>query len=909
MAQSLHHPMTQYPEEGKMSKLNQSRKALWSLCLSLALMAMAAIAVPVWAQQTSGSITGTVTDASGAVLPGVAVKVHNISTGLDAGTKTNGSGDYNVFGLPIGAYTVSFSKDGFKTETYSEIIVQANRTTTVPGALQPGTVTTTVTVTGTPLLNRVDTTNGYVLGSSVIEAIPLGTGSFTQLAILSPGVNADLLSGSGSNAGLGNQNIFANGQRDTSNSFTFNAVNANNLFNGKSSSSVSASRFVLNTGENFLPGGQIQTNTSVYDAIGQGLPTPPPETIEELRVNTSMFDASQGANSGAHIELTTKSGTNSIHGGAYEYHQSTGWNANQWFYNHFELPRPHMNRNVFGGYVGGPIKKDKLFYFVSYQGQRVADQLLGISLVAVPPDLTDDRSAQALANVANKDFGPCGGSGEPACITPGQITPQALALLQAKASNRTFFIPSAETNPTILANLQNNSRSDAIVQGPGSLFTADQVNGNIDYLFSAKDRLAGKYYFQRDPNTTPFANSQLLGFPQTMNAGSQTFSLDNTTAITPNLTWEQRFGFIRQKAYANQSQSIKPSDIGMNLLGLNLFPQISLKNADNVTFNGLSIGPASNFANAGMFQNNFEASSNLKWVRGRHAISTGFNFDYTQLNVINKNNDLASVTFNDFPGFLLGQLCGPNGASCGSQSPTELLNGASNRHYRTKQAGAYVQDDIRLSSTFTLDVGVRWDWDGPLVEENGLLTNFYSQNYSYNVASDTINNIGSVVAGNNPTFGTRGVSASTLTGRQWGFAPRIGFAYSPSSLNNVVIRAGFGMYYDRGEYFAELSPPAGGGISGPFGVTVEQPFVVPFFAPPNATFGVPFGTTAPPPPPSNLTGVAGLIPNAAQLIGNTTPYCTANNLSGCGPLVFGGYDPRNTFPYSENWTLDLQWQP
>jgi outer membrane receptor protein involved in Fe transport len=130
-------------------------------------------------------------------------------------------------------------------------------------------------------------------------------------------------------------------------------------------------------------------------------------------------------------------------------------------------------------------------------------------------------------------------------------------------------------------------------------------------------------------------------------------------------------------------------------------------------------------------------------------------------------------------------------SSCGSQSPTELLNGASNRHYRTKQAGAYVQDDIRLASNFTLDIGLRWDWDGPLVEKNGLLTNFYSQDYSYDAASDTVNNIGLVVAGNNPTFGTKGVSASTLTGRQWGFAPRVGFAYSPSPTKNVVIRAGF----------------------------------------------------------------------------------------------------------------------
>jgi hypothetical protein len=166
------------------------------------------------------------------------------------------------------------------------------------------------------------------------------------------------------------------------------------------------------------------------------------------------------------------------------------------------------------------------------------------------------------------------------------------------------------------------------------------------------------------------------------------------------------------------------------------------------------------------------------------------------------------------------------------------------------------------------------------------------------------------VAGNNKAFGTKGVSNSTLTGRQWGFAPRIGIAYSPAFLNNkVVVRAGFGMYYDRGEYFTELSPPAGGGISGPFGVTVEEPFVVPFFAVPNATFAQPFGTAPPPPPPASLASVQALVPNATQLINEQTPYCNSLGESFCSPLFFGGYDPKNTLPYSENWTLDFQWQP
>ena len=165
-----------------------------------------------------------------------------------------------------------------------------------------------------PLMNQVDTTVGYVVDQLTLEQTPLGTGSFTQLAILSPGVHADFLSGTGANAGLGNQAIFANGQRDTSNSFSLNGVDTNNLFNGNSTSNVGENRFVLNTGETFGSGGTIQTSTSVYTAIGQALPTPPVEAIQEIAVNTSMYDATQGAHSGAHISVVTKSGTNEIHG-------------------------------------------------------------------------------------------------------------------------------------------------------------------------------------------------------------------------------------------------------------------------------------------------------------------------------------------------------------------------------------------------------------------------------------------------------------------------------------------------------------------------------------------------------------------------------------------------------------------
>jgi hypothetical protein len=893
-------------------------------------------------QQTLGSMNGTVTDKSGAVVQGAAIKARNVGTNLEVNAESKSDGSFSISDLPIGTYEVKFAKDGFQTADYPQIIVQGSRATTVNASLTLGAISSTITVNATPLLNETDTTNSYTLGAQQIESVPLGTGSFTQLAIQAPGVSADFLSGSGSNEGLGNQGIVANGQRDTSNLFTFNGVNANNLFNGNSTSNISDSRFTLNTGEIFGVGGQVQTNSSVFDAIGQALPTPPVETIEEVHVTTSMYDASMGSASGAHIETTTKSGTNALHGQVYEYFQNNAFDAAPTFLaaNPFFSGAPPLHRNVFGGTLGGPIKKDKMFFFVSYQGQRISDALSGaFNGVPTLPGLTDtNRNRTDLANLINAANAPCG-SGNPACVTASQIDPVALAILQAKTPSGQFIIPSANaTTPE-----SGTQAFNAFVQGPPSQFNANQVNGNIDYNFSPKDRLAGKYYFQSDPTNIPFAVSAVPGFPQTLHAASQLFSLDNTTVLTPNATWENRYGFIREVANATTSQSLKPSDVNLNLLGSTFFPGITIDNADvgaslavaagggTITpFNGnsMTVGPSTNFANAGIFQNEHEGSSTFHWVHGIHSLALGGIFDYLQLNVENRENQVASLTFNDFGDFLTGTLASDHSSGL-------FLNGETNRHFRSKSAGLFAQDNIKLRPNLTVNLGVRWDWDGPLNETNGLLTNFYPSDYKYTgtcnspsapADCDTFGNlangepgIGIVVAGDNKQFGFKGVSNSTLTGRQWMFVPRIGIAWSPSRFKNVVVRAGFGMYADRGEYFTELSASAGLGISGPFSVTTQQPFTVPVVAncPNNASgsFGLnclskgPFAPVTP--PPTNLGGVAKLVFNQSQLSGCTepvTPTCAPTGFAN-SDFLFGSYDPTNVLPYSENWSLDLQWQP
>src|ERR1700677_4630187 len=361
------------------------------------------------AQQTLGGITGTVVDPSGSAVPGAEVKATSEDTKLERTAQSNAQGSYAFNDLPIGKYTVTFTKEGFSTERYPGILVQADRTVQLQAQLKVGTVADSVEVDVNPLLNAVDTTNGYVLDRAQIEAIPLPTGSFTGVAILTPGVNAELPGGTGVNSGLGNAPIWANGERDTSNSFLLNGVDASNLFNGKSTSQVASDRVVSATGEgNSGAGGVIQSSSSIYLSIGNSLPTPAPETIQEIRVNASMYNAQQGETSGAHIDLSTTSGTNDYHGSLY-LHRATNWlNAAPFFFNQdLAVPQndknPQLHRYVLGGVIGGPIIKDKLFGFLAYQHLHVSDAEIGDSFLDVPPGLTDDRSPQALVALTAAD--------------------------------------------------------------------------------------------------------------------------------------------------------------------------------------------------------------------------------------------------------------------------------------------------------------------------------------------------------------------------------------------------------------------------------------------------------------------------------------------------------------------------
>ena len=487
------------------------------------------------AQQTLGSLNGTVLDGSGAAVPGSTVTATDAAIGVTRSTKAQGNGFFQIFNLPVGTYTVSATHEGFDTTQLPGIEVQEAQAKTLTVTLKVGEIATSVTVTATPLLNATDDTNGYTLNKQQIAMTPLATGSFTQLAVLSPGVNAELLSGVGTNAGLGNQPIWANGQRDTSNTFQVDGVDATNLFNGKSSSSDTSQRYNFNIGEGSNVGGAINEGSSVYGSNGNSLPSPPPEFLQELRVNASMYDAQQGATSGAQIDANTSTGTNQFHGQIYGSFANTSLNTSPFFFKQQallategvgsfpgSLANPQLHRWTTGGTLGGPIVKDKLFFFIAYQHLYDSDESTGLSQFNVPAGLTNDRSNAGLTTMEASWYNKGGALPSGFALDPSGI---AEALFNAKLPNGQYLIPTPANNNAYAYGVPN------VTLLGKSLLVGDQATVAVDYDVTKTDRLSFKYYYQNDPETQPFGFAKVGGFPANTYNGAQVGAIDNTISI------------------------------------------------------------------------------------------------------------------------------------------------------------------------------------------------------------------------------------------------------------------------------------------------------------------------------------------------------------------------------------------
>ena len=524
---------------------------------------------------------------------------------------------------------------------------------------------------GTPPVVETGTNAlGDVVTTAQVESLPLVNRNFTQIMTLSAGVVASVTDATELGRGSGGQIPTTEGQGQN--------------VNGARASDI-----------NFRMDG---VDVNDYDASGFGVPIPNPDTIQEFKVQTGMYDAEYGRNAGANVNLVTKTGSNAFHGNVFEFWRNDVLNANDFFLNQNGAPRPELKQNQFGGTLGGPIIKDKLLFFGSYQGTR---QINGVSgrQTFFSPLTTNDRSAASIgALFAGQQglqyiFGPPGFG--PAIAADGSnINPVALSLLQEKLPNGQYLFPTA------------NPATDLVSLSVPATFNENQYMGNFDFLQSSKNTIQGRFFTALSDTTNPFAGGgNLPGAPSTNNLNYLVASLTDNYVFRGNLFNQIRLGYDRISSLTTPHSPFTFSGIGVN------------SSAQNDNKPSVTIAGSDNF-NAGIYspnaQNLFTLEDNLAWVHGRHSLRFGGGVTRTYL--VNSGEEYyGQVNFPSWPDFLLGMNGAQNGTAGIPGFPPdgfsnvlyslELL-GVLAGHARTWEISAYGQDDWRVNSKLTLNLGL-----------------------------------------------------------------------------------------------------------------------------------------------------------------------------------------------------------
>jgi Carboxypeptidase regulatory-like domain/TonB dependent receptor len=704
----------------------------------------------------TGSITGTVKDQSGAVVPDVRVTIRESSTGVERSVTTDAAGAYRALLLEPGVYTVHFVHDGFGTIDLHDVRVLITETTVANVVMKVGVAVEIVSVDAVvPILQTTDATTGRVIEGKNITELPLATRNFTQLLTLSSGAFAPIADNAA--IGLNSQDISVNGSRPTNNNLILNAVDAN----------------------------QIGLNNAA------NLPIPATDALQEFKVQTSLYDASTGRSGGAAIAAVTKSGTSEYHGNVYEFFRNDALNANNFFFNATGTPRPVLKRNQFGGTFGGPLslpglydgRKHSTFFFISYQGSREtngASLISSVASVSLPVGLTDNNRTAAGLSQAFPN------------VQPTQISQVALNLLNARLPNGALLIPSPQVQ----------TAGTNFTESIPAHFRENQFNTNLDHAFSVNDKLSAKFFSINYPTQQEFLGffdaadaANLPGFGGNLNQKNRVLSLVETHVFNANTVNEARVGFTRVYADFNEAEPVSLASVGMTRFNQALFPGIpSIQ-----VLGQFKIGPLPIFdVLTGI--NNYQYSDTLSYTHGRHTWKFGVEFKREQENFNVDFFQRGIVVFLSFDDFLKG-------------NPFLSVDGSGilNRNFRNFDAAGYVQDDFKVSSKLTLNLGLRYEIDGPPSDTQGRLATFDPQKYQ---AGNPPN--GFVLAGNVASqFKIPGVPlvSDTLlkTSDYNNFSPRVGFAYKPFEGHALVVRGGYGIYYSRisneAAVFSFTNPP------------------------------------------------------------------------------------------------------
>src|ERR1035441_10031887 len=491
--------------------------ALWVMCLL-------ALAVKAFGQTPgTGAISGVVYDPSNRVIANADVQTVNEATHVSRSVFTTTEGLFRFPLLPPGSYTVTVKATGFAGHISQSILVTASETSSLNVTLAVAGVNASVQVASDAEMVQLESsTLGRAVEQEAIQALPLSSRNYTQILALSPGVIVALPNAT--ELGRGTQNVTSNGAKTTSNNVQFNGIDANNL----------------------------SQNSMNNDGEEVGTAIPAPDAIQEFKVQTANYDASYGRGAGANIDFISKSGTNNFHGSAWEFARNTIFNANDFFSKlDNNQPRPTLKKNIFGASFGGPIRKDRSFLFVEYQGIReVNGGAIGSETTTDLPQLTSDRSAATLgaqfcpANHANAPGYLTNALGTQVACDGSNINPVALALLNFKLSNGQYAVP----NPQI--DLPAAPGELPIGQSTFSLpahYTEDQFSVNIDQVMTEKNTLAGRFFYMRAPTLYPFSPSaaNVPGWGTNELDQNTMFVLADTHVVSSNLINLARFGYMR----------------------------------------------------------------------------------------------------------------------------------------------------------------------------------------------------------------------------------------------------------------------------------------------------------------------------------------------------------------------------
>jgi len=724
----------------------------------------------------TGALTGIVSDPSSAAISGAAVTVVNSATGISGTAVTATSGVYRFPFLLPGTYSARVTASGFKTNNFPKITIKVTETSTLNISLEVGAVSQVVQVHAEAALAQTESvTLGQNVSGTEITDLPLTNRNYTQVLALSAGVGGDVFNGA--EMGKNTQDMYVNGMRTLDNNYQMDGAPINNFGTGRAG--------------DFL----------AYN----GIAIPNPDAIQEFQIQTSLYDAGYGRNAGANVDVVTKSGSNSFHGDTWEFFRNEALNANDFFLNEEGQPRGILRQNQFGGTLGGPIKKDKAFFFFSYQGTRQLNGLGSSSLSSTfLPPLTNDRSAAALGKIACGQSGYYGGVAV-AC-DGSNINPVALNLLNRKFPNGQFVIPNPQT-------IMSDGTGFSVYSIP-SRFAEDQFVGNIDYHVGDEHTLIGRYFFSRDPAVDSFTGPSVPGFGITKEADNENLVLKLTSTFSPRFVNVVTGSFSRELGNTASANQITNSAVGITPDSSPLLPIISVAGSFQV---GGTLNDG--FTTSG---NEFTISDDISTIHGNHSIRMGFVFQRDQDNINDDGIAIGTVNFLSFPDFLLGESAAQNGSQYSNVFSSIGEGGNHVRGYRVNSTASFIQDDWKVRRNLTVNLGVRWDINGAISENHGVITNF-----SIPIAlaggppppQGTL--LGYTVPSNFPQVRDKTLPAGVIVTDNkttvyphplHNFGPRIGLAWSPfARSNHFVIRAGYGIYYSKvtGDWFAQLlsAPP------------------------------------------------------------------------------------------------------